>query len=249
MKVIVDGLATNYLDEGHGPAFLLLHGWANTLHSFDAISASLCKSHRIVRLDLPGFGATEPPPSAWNVEDYARFVRTFCEKIGLEPDTAIGHSLGGRILVKGLARRIFFPRKVILIASAGVAERNTVRNRVYKLAAKVGRALLWPLPARIRNSARRVLYSHAGGDYLTVGSMSGTFIKVISENLSESAKLISVPTLLIWGEHDVVTPLSEAKRLHTLIANSQLNVIKGTGHFVHQEKPEKVASQIQEFCI
>ncbi len=249
MKIIVDGMATNYQDEGRGPVLLLLHGWANTLHSFDAMTSVLSKDNRVVRVDLPGFGGSEMPQNSWSVEDYARFVRNFCEKIGLEPDIIIGHSLGGRIVVKGLARKILFPRKVVLIASAGVAKRDTLRNRIYKSFAKIGKAALSPLPVHMYQKGRRFLYSYAGGDYLTVGSMSGTFIKVISENLSDSAKLISVPTLLIWGKQDVVTPLAEGKRLHHLIAGSRLEMIQDTGHFVHQEKPADVTKLISDFII
>ena len=113
MKVIVDGLATNYLDEGHGPTILMLHGWANTLHSFDAIMPALAKGHRLVRVDLPGFGGTEMPRDTWDVKAYARFVRNFCEKIGFAPDIIIGHSLGGRIAVKGLASNIFSTKKIV----------------------------------------------------------------------------------------------------------------------------------------
>ena len=85
MKVIVDGLATEYQDEGHGPVILMLHGWGNTYHVFDAIVPALAKIRRVVRLDLPGFGATERPAEAWYVEDYARFVGAFCAKLKIDP--------------------------------------------------------------------------------------------------------------------------------------------------------------------
>jgi pimeloyl-ACP methyl ester carboxylesterase len=247
MKVIVDGLATNYLDEGRGPTVLMLHGWANTLHSFDAIMPALSRGRRVVRVDLPGFGGTEMPHDTWDVKAYARFVRNFCEKTGITPDIIIGHSLGGRIAMKGLVSNIFSAKKIVLIASAGVAERNTPRIKFYKFLAKLGKIILAPLPSRLYEKARQALYHQTGGDYLTVGSMKNTFIKVIAEDLSEDAKRVSVPTLLIWGALDVVTPISEGERLHALIPGSSLDSIAFAGHFVHQEKPAETSKLILAF--
>ena len=79
MKIIVQGLATEYVEEGKGPTLLFLPGWMNTLHNFDELASRLKSEYRIVRLDLPGFlgGGTETPPSGWHVGDYATFLETF----------------------------------------------------------------------------------------------------------------------------------------------------------------------------
>src|SRR4051812_20826260 len=95
MKVIVEGLATEYLDEGEGQTILMLHGWSDTIHTFDPILRHITK-YRIIRVDLPGFGGSERPTSTWGVEEYARFVLAFCKKLECEPDVIMGHSFGGR---------------------------------------------------------------------------------------------------------------------------------------------------------
>ena len=249
MKVIVNGLATEYQDEGHGPVILMLHGWGNTLHIFDALIPALVKNRRIVRLDLPGFGATERPASPWGVEEYARFVGAFCEKLRLDVDVLIGYSLGGRIVIKGLSHGILSSHRAVLIAAAGVAERTTVRNQVFSAIAKIGKVLLWPLPKNVYQSARRLLYVQTGSDYLTIGSMSETMRKVVQEDLSSNAAGVSVPTLLVWGEHDVVTPLSEGRKLNRLIRESQITVIPDTSHFVIIENPSRVAELIHDFIV
>src|ERR1043166_6772182 len=100
MKVIVKGIATEYRDEGSGPIILMLHGWGDSLHSFDMLAQRLDPDCRILRLDLPGFGQSETPRGAWTLADYAEFVKAFCEKIGLVPDFLVGHSMGGRIIIK-----------------------------------------------------------------------------------------------------------------------------------------------------
>jgi pimeloyl-ACP methyl ester carboxylesterase len=249
MKAIVNEISVEYQDEGQGPVVLMLHGWGNTLHVFDAIVPALAQNRRIVRMDLPGFGATEVPPRPWNVEDYARFVAAFCEKLKLNIDVLVGYSLGGRIIIKGVSHGILSSHRCVLISAAGVAERRTVRNRAYAAVAKIGKILLEPLPKSMYIKARRLLYTQTGSDYLTIASMSETFRHVVQEDLSLTARGISMPALLIWGADDLVTPLHEGKKLNSLIRGSRLTSIPHASHFVLQEKPEEVSKLIQDFIL
>jgi len=180
------------------------------------------------------------------LNDYVRFVEDFIKKIDLRVDIIIGHSFGGRIIIKGAER--FCPRKVVLISSAGIAKRRTLRNSVLKLLTKIG-SLITYIPPLIfyREKIKRKFYSSIGSDYLEAGSLKETFLKIISENLEERAKLMQLPTLLIWGSDDKETPLSEGERLSVAIPNLELRVIKGAGHFVHRERPDEVAGLIKEF--
>jgi pimeloyl-ACP methyl ester carboxylesterase len=248
MKSIVSGLATEHSDKGLGPVILMLHGWGDSLHSFDILAEKL-QGYQIVRLDLPGFGGSELPIGVWTVEDYARFIKEFCKKLHIEPQYMIGHSLGGRILIKAVASGLLNPRKLILVGSAGVADRQTVRNSAFMVLAKVGKLLLKPFPKSWYLRLRRELYRVTGGDYISTGALKETFLKVINEDLSETARQVSIPTLLIWGEDDIVTPVSEGKKLHSLIPNSELRVLIGAGHFVHQQKADDVAELIRKFFI
>ena len=86
-----------------------------------------------------------------------------------------------------------------------------------------------------------------GSDYLAAGPLKETFLNIISEDLSDSAKKITQPTLLIWGEDDTETPLSDGKKMAGLIPNSKLEVIKNAGHFVYKEKTAEVAESIRKF--
>lgn len=248
MKTIVDDLAIEYKDEGQGPALLLLHGWMNSLRSFDAVAAILSQAYRVVRLDLPGFGESELPREAWRVGDYARFTAHFLDKSNIEPTALVGHSLGGRIILKGLAEKTFGAQKAVLIASAGVAERRTLRNAGFNALAKAGKAATAIPPfTRLRAKLRSKLYAAAKSDYPSAGAMTPTFLNVVGENLAPLAPLVSTPTLLLWGDRDETTPLSEGARLQSLIPNAKLEVIAGAGHFVHEEKPDDVARLIREF--
>lgn len=248
MKVIVDDLAVEYKDEGQGPVLLLLHGWMSSLKSFDALAQQLSTNARVIRLDLPGFGESEIPKAPWHVADYAKFVAHVCAKLDIQPTAIVGHSLGGRVALKGFADGTLSAPKAVLIASAGVADRKTLRNWSFKMIAKAGKAATAIPPfTLLRAKLRTKLYAAAKSDYASAGPMTSTFLNVIGENLAPVAPLVSVPTLLIWGGNDEATPIDEGIRLQALMPQARLDIIEGAGHFVHEERPEEVAKLIKDF--
>lgn len=242
-------MATEYRDEGSGPAMLFLHGWQDNLHTFDSLVPLLSGDCRIVRLDLPGFGQSEAPRTAWHIDDYAAFVAEFVKKTGINVNLLIGHSLGGRIALKGMASKTFDAQKVVLIASAGIARRNSFRILFFRALAKIGRFVTVVPPFTFfRAALRRRLYQGLKSDYLSAGPLKETFLNIIAEDLSDSAKAITKPALLIWGSEDTETPLTDGQRLATLIPGAVLHVISRAGHFVHREKPAEVAELIRKFA-
>ncbi|MBP6866404.1 MAG: alpha/beta hydrolase [Candidatus Pacebacteria bacterium] len=248
MKVIVDNLVTEYEDEGAGKVLLFLHGWKDSLDSFNDIGSILNSEYRVIRLDLPGFGKTQIPKETWDLDDYIDFVGSFIAKLNISPYALIGHSFGGRIIIKGVSERKLNSEKLVLVASAGIAKRKTLKNYVFKIIAKTGKLVTYIPPFYFyRNSLKKKLYSFVGGDYLNTGALKNTFVKVIKEDLSEYARQIEVPTILIWGADDTETPLSDGQRLNTMIRNSRLEVLEKADHFVHKQKPREVSGLIREF--
>jgi pimeloyl-ACP methyl ester carboxylesterase len=247
MKIIVNQLALEYQDQGTGQVMLFLHGWQDNLHTFDHL-IPLLPGYRLVRLDLPGFGLSQLPPLTWTLKDYAECVQTFVQKLKLEVAVVVGHSFGGRVALKSISTHLISPQQLVLIGCAGVAQRNTLRNSVFKVLAKVGKALVFIPPFIFwRKQLRAALYRRAGSDYLTTGALKDIFMRVIAEDLSGAAQQVVTPSLLIWGAEDAATPLVEGQRLATLMPQAQLKVISGAGHFVHVEQPAAVAQLIQEF--
>lgn len=247
MKIIVNGLVVNYTNKGSGETVLFLHGWQDNLTSFDELADRLVNK-RIIKLDLPGFGGSETPKDTWDISDYAAFVANFLKKLGLTADVVVGHSFGGRIIIKAIAEKEINPSKAVLIASAGIAKNKTLKNRTIKTVAKVGKAITFVPPLIFfKDKIRRKLYTSIGSDYLDSGDMKQIFLRTINEDLSLSAKKISCPVLLIWGAHDNSTPLKDGEKMSQLISDSKLVVVPDTGHFVHRQNPDKVANEIKEF--
>jgi len=248
MKVIVRNLATEYKDEGLGPVLLLLHGWQDSLRTFDGLVDILKGRYRVIRLDMPGFGQTEVPKTAWELKDYVDFVTAFIKKLDVDVSYIAGHSFGGRVAIKGIATGIFTPKKVVLIDTAGFVKSRSVQNRIIQGVARVGNLVLSVPPLTLlKESVRERFYNHIDSDYYTAGPLKETFVNIINEDLADCAAQIQIPALLIWGENDIATPLADGERFNELIKDSELKVIEDAGHFVHREKAETVAEYIQCF--
>jgi pimeloyl-ACP methyl ester carboxylesterase len=245
MKIIVQNIAVEYRDDGEGDVILFLHGWGDSLKTFDTLFLKLKEENRVISIDLPGFGESEKPKNDWNLDDYVLFLNDFIKKIGVSVKVFIGHSFGGRILIKGFSTEKITAEKMILIAAAGIANRKNLKNTLIKILTKTMKMFFFFLP--FRKKIRRKFYKIIGSDYLDAKEMRGTFLKIITENLIEDVKKIDVPVLLIWGRNDKQTLLKEGKIMNQLISRSELKVVKDAGHFVHKEKEEEVLKLVKNF--
>ena len=248
MQVVVDSLLTHYESTGKGQLILLLHGWGDAAAGLRGLQVALATHARVVAVDLPGFGGTEAPKTIWGLDEYAHFVQHFLQKIDAPAVTAIvGHSNGGAIAIRGLAQDILKADRLVLLASAGIRGIYKGRVKALRLVAKAGKALTLPLPSAVRRKLRKVMYATAGSDMLVAEHLQETFKKIIADDVRQDAARITVPTLLIYGEADKVTPVVYGELFHEFIPGSTLEILPGAGHFVHLDRPEAVVRAIQEF--
>lgn len=250
MKILVGKQLIEYKDEGKGKIIVLLHGWGDQLSTFDEIAKHLSRNFRVIRLDFPGFGASPRPSDSWTVGSYATLTAQFLEKLAVKDIYAVvGHSFGGRVIIKAIAEKLFKTEKVVLIGAAGVKPRQSGKKAVYKVIAKVGKlATSVPGLRGARQALRRKLYESAGStDYLNAEGMQHIFKNVVGENLLPYVHLITQPSLLIWGEHDDQTPVSDAYMMSNELTNAELVIVRDAGHFVHHENATLVLGKIDEF--
>lgn len=252
MNIIVNDQLIEYRDNGSGRTILLLHGWGMSLSTFDQLSDNLSKNFRVIRLDFPGFGLSPKPVADWSVDDYARITGEFLHKLKIDKLHAIiCHSFGGRVVIKGISKGYLNPDKVVFIGTAGVKPRNSVKKFAYKVIAKIGKVITsLPLIRRLQPKLRRRLYSAAGStDYLNAEQMSKIFLNTINENLLDDVSNIKHPALLVWGENDTETPLSDANLILDRLSKGRLVTIPNAGHFVYIEAFDEVIKEIGEFLL
>ncbi len=248
MNIVVDNLLTNYKLSGKGKLVLLLHGWGDSAAGLAKLQKELAANYEVLALDLPGFGGTQAPAAAWDLDDYARFIAATLKKLEIgQPYAVIGHSNGGALAIRAVSLEQLQPQKIVLLAASGVRTSSAGKRLFLKIVAKTGNvATIW-MPERYRKGLRKSLYGAAGSDMLVMPGLEDTFKKTVRQDVQADAVVIDVPTLLIYAADDDAVPVADGKQYHSLIPHSRLEVIKEAGHFVHADQPEKVTQLIQEF--
>lgn len=248
MQIVVDGLLISYNRTGKGKPVLLLHGWGDSQQTFNRLAQDLSTKYEVLTIDLPGFGASQVPETAWTIEDYSKFIEEFLAKIKVKKIYAVvGHSNGGAIAIEALADKKVSADKLVLLASSGIRTGSSLRKIVLQIIAKTGNiATIW-MPERYRLALRKSLYNTAGSDFLAVPHMEETFKNIVKRDVQKEASELDLPVLLIYAAGDNDVPLSHGKIYDKIIKNSRLIVIEEAGHFVQHDQPEEVYEAVIGF--
>lgn len=239
--VEVEGQRVRLLTAGTGPPVVVLHGWGGRIESMAPVLRCLEGSFRLVALDLPGFGQSPAPGSAWGTPDYAAFVHSVARSVGVEKAHFVGHSYGAKTSLWLAATRPEAVSKVIAVGSSGIRTPPSARVRAKRAVSRAARAVgrLGPPGARLRD---RLYDAIASEDYREAGELRPILVRVVNEDLGELLPQVRSPTLLVWGSEDEAAPLSHGRRMEQLIPDAGLVVFDGAGHFAYLDDPTR-------FCV
>lgn len=214
---------------------IILHGWTTETKKWEPFLKYLPGK----LLKIPGL--TEKIDKPWTLDDYLEWLKKKLDK----RQVLIGHSNGGRMAIAFAVKYPERVEKLILIDSAGIYHKELVlqiKRILFKLAAKIGKKIA---PS---NKFKNLLYKLAGEkDYKNANPIQKqTMINLISTDLTPILNKISVPTLIIWGKDDKITPLQDGKLMHQKIKGSKLKILnaKHSPQFSH---PKEVAKLIHEY--
>lgn len=236
MEIIIDNLKINYEKQGENNNLnvILLHGWGASIESFRPVINNLATNYTVYAIDFPGFGKSQRPPETYHVVDYSKLVLQFIKELNLENVVLVGHSFGGRVIIKLIGELGYKPKKVILVDSAGIKPKRKLKYYIkvytFKIIKKVASLILGKEKAeKLANKYRGKVGST---DYKNADDvMKEVFKNVVEEDLTHYLSSIEAPTLLVWGEEDRETPLEDGKKMESLIKNAGLVTFKGAGHF------------------
>lgn len=250
MTIEIDGRKIHYTDEGEGKPILLLHGWGSSCAAYRFIIKSFSDRFRMIAPDFLGFGDSEMFSEPWDVSDYVDLTVKFIKALGIEDATLVGHSFGGRVIIKMVGQGLISPEKIVLMDAAGVKHKRGLWASLKLYTFKTVKwFLLLPVIRRFSAGALERARGYFGSaDYNSAPAvLRQTLVKVVNEDLCEYMPNIKCPTLLIWGDKDTATPLADAKVMEKLISDSGLCVIKGAGHFSFIDSPYEVNAILNSF--
>ena len=229
-----------------GHPLIMLHGWGQNLQSLQPMGELLATRSQVHLIDQPGFGKSPPPPEDWDTAQYADRIYEYLDAQGIESADLLGHSFGGRVSLRLAHKYPQMVRSITLINSGGLQRQRTLQQ-----------SLRTQWVRNIRNTCKlSPLYrdelltwhtqKYGSRDYLNAGKMRGTLVKTVSEDLTEIARQIMSPVLLLWGEADTETPVEMGHRYHSLFANSELITIPHRDHFMFQAEGAHLCSYYVE---
>lgn len=219
--MFINNLKINYLKKGNGRPIIFLHGWGNNLKTFEYIYDELENDYLIYGIDLPGFGFSSEPLIPYKLDDYVHILKEFIKNENIKNPILVGHSFGGRIILKYCINN--YVENIILINSAGIRPKRSLlyyfKIYIYKIFKKLN-----------------IKLNIGSQDYKNASNiMKKTLSNIVNEDLKKELSKIKSNTLLIWGDKDKITPLKDAYYFEDKIKRSNLAIIPNTGHYCYLE--------------
>ncbi|MEO7119308.1 MAG: alpha/beta hydrolase [Candidatus Limnocylindrales bacterium] len=218
------------------PRVLALHGWGRDHADLMAVLVG----DDGISLDLPGFGASPAPDTAWGAEQYAAVVASVLPQMAPRI-IVVGHSFGGRVAVK-LARA--HPGAVGGLVLVGVPLLRLGPVRRPSLRLRIARALHRShllSDSRIESMRRR----SGSVDYqAATGVMRQVLVRAVNEEYAADLPLVTCAVELVWGADDEAVPAEVARRAAELLPRSALTLLPGVGHHVTLQDPAAIRAAI-----
>ena len=231
-----------------GDFLFILQGWGTNSNLYRDMANVLKKNYRVVLFDFPGFAQTID--KVWKLDDYVIWMNKFIISI-IKNSSAnihlIGHSFGGRVILKALENNELNFRigKIILIDPAGVMSKRGIRYfskiYLYKFLKNIYKPLNiftdYMFPA-INQWLNNYVKNSGSADYKVLSeNMKKTFINIVNEDLTPILKKIKQRIQIIQGKNDTSVLISDVKKMNLLLLLSSLNIIDNAGHYPFLENP------------
>lgn len=265
----IDGLNVHYRDEGQSRSdsvpLVLIHGTGASLLTWNGWADGLKNDYRVLRLDLPAYGLTGPNANnQYSLDYYADFLKYFLDKLNVKRCVVGGNSLGGGV---AWAFALKYPERVsklILVDAVGYPMQSKSVPIAFQLA-KIG----WLKSVFTKITPRSIIESSLKNVYaddvkvtpelvqqywdmsLREGNRLAFVSRMSATNKPDSSwqriKTLAMPTLILWGAHDELIPLSVGERFHKDLANDTLIVYKNAGHVPMEEIPNETLRDVRAF--
>lgn len=250
----VDGIRIHYYTLGpeNGRPVVLVHGLGGRAEDWEKLAPYLRKAgYRVYLPDLPGFGQSEKPANfSYSVTDQAKVVVVFFDAMGLKQVDLGGWSMGGWIVQLVAGKNPDRISRLMLFDSAGLYVKPEWDTRLFTPVspAEVEKLdkLLMPhpphLPDFVSRDILRVSTEHAWVIHRSLDTMLQG-----KETTDALLPQLKMRVLIVWGQLDQITPLSEGEKIHKLIPQSQMDIVAGCGHLAPNECASAIGPEVVRF--
>lgn len=257
----VDGYKVHYIDQGSGPAMVLIHGFGGQTYSYRHLIPIFARDHRVIAVDLKGYGYSERDArTGLSRVAQVAMLKALLDRLGISRATFVGHSMGGGIVQRFAVTHPDMAVALVLAASVSAEDNPGRRMRAMMPPRPIVKQIV-PLMAKL--AATRMLagsfYDPASltdevrDEYMRPvrlrGSMDG-LIAIMREGASDppvDLSRITQPVLLLYGAHDRIVPLAVAQAIRERIPHARMVVVDKAGHQLLEEQPQECARAILEF--
>ena len=253
--VEIDGNNIRYLDEGtSADTLLLLHGLGASAERWEDVIPLFAKKFKVIVPDLIGFGYSDKPMIDYTTDYFAEFISKFLNEVGVEKPNIIGSSLGGQIAAEFTINHNMDVGKLVLVSPSGIMKHSTPALDAYISAA------LYPN----NDSALNAFQTMSCRNDVNEKTISGfvermqlpnakmAFMSTLlglsnSKAITEKLQLITIPTLIVWGENDPVIPIEYAQSFISGINDCRFYKMLGCGHTPYAEEPDTFFQIVSDF--
>ena len=260
----IDGVRVHYQEKGTGTPLILIHGLSSSTYSWKDVFEPLAKTHRVIAVDLKGFGFSGKPDGDYSRRAQAVLVAHLLDYLKVEQAWLVGNSMGGEISLNFALQNPQRVAGLILIDSAGVSVPNA--NSVtpgYARIPFVGPvliALALTSDKLVRRGLERSFYDvtkvtdeRVAAYYRPLKTRGGQLGSLRARTqwglfpIEPDLNKINSPTLIIWGADDALIPIAAGRKMNSLIKGSKLVTIERCGHVPQEELPERVLDEMTKF--
>ena len=265
--IAVNGMDVHFRDEGLQTdtiPIVLIHGTGASLHTFNAWSDRLKKSHRIIRMDLPAYGLTGPfPDGNYTMAHYTTFLKDFLTALNIKQCVLAGNSLGGAIAWNFTLEQPSMVTKLILIDASGYPIASKSVPIAFSLAKipVINKLLTFITPRfLVRSSVENVYFDSSKVTdlvverYFNLTLRSGNRKAFVDRlqipkdtNTYKNINYIQQPTLILWGAEDLLIPVENAYKFQEDLPNNTLVILENTGHTPMEESPLESLAPVLNF--
>jgi pimeloyl-ACP methyl ester carboxylesterase len=270
-RVIAHGIDTFYLEAGHGPAVVLLHGLGGTNASMLPTLSALSGRYRVIAPDAPGFGESAKPLRPYHAGFFAKWAMALLDALGIERAHFVGNSMGGRISIEVALRSPERVDRLALLAPA-VAFRRLRQLVPFVRLLRPEFAVVPTIPPRatVLAATRQLFSQHDRLPPSWYDAATDEFLRVFATTRGRIAffsaarqiyldepwgdrgfwkrlRSLERPALFIWGDRDLLVPKGFARHVTECVPHAQSVVLPDCGHVPQYELPEQTHDRILDF--